>query len=112
MYRYLFLGLVTITLPLYAGAATAESATKLINPLKVDSIEGFFLAILDIMLTFAVPIVVLAIMYSGFMMVMAQGDATKLATARKRLYAAIVGGLVIFGARLILEIITSTIKSF
>ncbi len=95
-----------------AHGAVASTTGELINPLKVDSVEGFLLAIIDVMLTFALPIVVLFMMWAGFQMVMAQGDPAKLTAAKKRFLNVLVGTLVIFGAKLILEIIQTTIKSF
>ncbi|OGG61237.1 hypothetical protein A3C87_01655 [Candidatus Kaiserbacteria bacterium RIFCSPHIGHO2_02_FULL_49_34] len=92
-------------------AAAQQTQAQLINPLKVDSVEGFLVAIIDIMLTFALPIVVLFLIWTGFLMVMAQGDPGKLTAAKKRFFNVLVGTLIIFGAKLILEIIQTTITS-
>ncbi len=111
MFRYIPTSLIVLAAPIVAYAATAQQTIGLVNPLKVDSVQGFLLAVLDIGITFAIPIITLVIMYSGFMMVMAQGDPGKLTAAKKRLYAAIGGGLVILGAEFILQVIKSTVDS-
>ena len=82
------------------------------NPLKVDSIEGLFQAILDIMLALSVPIIVFFIIYSGFQYVVAQGNEDKLKKANQMLLWSIIGGLIILGARVIFEVISGTIKGF
>jgi Type IV secretion system pilin len=86
---------------------------SLVNPLKnITSITGFFLAILDILLVFAIPFVVFFIIYAGFMYVTARGNSTKIATAHNALLYAIIGGLLILGARLILNLIQGTVDEF
>ncbi len=87
---------------------TTEDA-KLLNPLKVDSIEGFLIAIIDIILIFALPIVILFIMYAGFLYVTARGDTSKISTAHTALTWAIIGGVIVFGAKLIIELIKGTV---
>jgi hypothetical protein len=85
----------------------------LMNPLDgITSITGFFLAILDILLVFAIPFVVFFIIYAGFMYVTARGDTGKIQTAHNALLYAIIGGLLILGARLILAVIQGTVDEF
>ncbi len=89
------------------------SSTGLVNPLDgISSITDFFLAILDILLVFAIPFVVFFIIYAGFMYVTARGDTGKIQTAHNALLYAIIGGLLILGARLILDVIAGTVDEF
>ena len=94
---------------------TTNSATdgfgRLTNPLKSDSITAFFTSILDIILTFAIPIVVLFIMYAGFLYVTARGDEGKIKTAHAALTWAIVGGVIVLGAKLIIDVIQGTVEA-
>jgi len=85
-------------------------SVSLMNPLdsSISSIPAFFLAILDILLVFAIPFVVFFIIYAGFMYVTAQGNPGKISQAHNALLYAIVGGVIIFGARAILAIVTNT----
>ncbi len=84
---------------------------KLENPLESDSILEFLGAIFDIIITFAIPIIVLYIMYAGFMLVTARGDTTKIATGKTALTWALVGGVLILGADLLITVIESTVDS-
>lgn len=83
------------------------------NPLdsSISSIPAFFLAILDILLVFAVPFVVFFIIYAGFMYVTARGNPGKIQQAHMALLYALIGGVLIFGARAILNIIANTVGS-
>ena len=83
----------------------------LTNPLKSATLEGFLLAILDILLVFAMPIIVLFIMYAGFLYVTAQGDPGKIKTAHSALTWSVVGGVIIFGSKLIIEVIQNTVNT-
>ncbi len=95
------------------GGGQNPGSTSLGNPLdpSISSIPAFFLAILDILLVFAIPFVVFFIIYAGFLYVTARGNASVIEQAHKALLYAIIGGLLIFGARAILDIITNTIDS-
>lgn len=94
------------------GDSTTNSGSVTIkNPLAADSITEFFLLIIEILLIFAIPLIVLFIIYAGFMMVTAQGNEEQLKTAKRALIYAIIGGLLILGARLILEVIQGTVAA-
>lgn len=93
------------------GKDPSESAT-LENPLKFDTIEGFLLGVIDVILVFAAPLIVLFIMYAGFKFVTAGGDAAKVTAARTQLMWAVVGGLLVLGAKVLLEVIEGTITAF
>lgn len=92
------------------GSSDGQSTGGLRNPLNSDSIEGFLLAIVDILLVFALPIIVFFIIYSGFKMVLARGNPTELETARRAFIWSVVGGLIILGANLIINVIQGTIN--
>jgi hypothetical protein len=90
---------------------TRGGVGSLTNPLKAQSIQGFFLAILDILLVFALPIIVLFIMYAGFKYVTARGDANKIADAHQALLWSVIGGVIILGAKLIIDVIQNTVNA-
>jgi len=87
-------------------------STELKNPLKSQSIEEFLLKIIDVLLVFALPIIVLYIMYAGYLFVTAQGDSGQISTARSALLWAVVGGVIVLGARVIVAVIQGTIQGF
>ena len=81
------------------------------NPLKSKTITGFLLTIIEVLLIFALPIIVLFIMYAGFLYVTARGDEGKIKTAHAALTWSIVGGVIVLGAELIINIIQTTVES-
>lgn len=85
---------------------------ELSNPLKSKSIEEFILKIIDVLLVFATPIIMLYIMYAGYLFVTARGDSGQISTARSALLWAVVGGVIVLGARVIIAVIQGTIKAF
>jgi hypothetical protein len=87
-------------------------SNSLFDPLGGKTIEGIFQAILDILMVFAIPIVVFFIVFAGFKYVTAQGNETKLAEATQALTYAVIGGLIVLGANVLLAIITNTIDVF
>lgn len=85
---------------------------KINNPLssEIDSIPKFIEALLNIVLTVGVPIVVLAIIYSGFLFVKAQGNAEELGKAKKAFVYTLIGAALLLGAFVIANAIQGTIN--
>lgn len=79
------------------------------NPLQSDSLVGFLLDLIDILILFAIPLIILMIIYAGFLYVMARGNEEQVTRATRALTYAIIGGLLILGAKLLLEIIEGTV---
>lgn len=95
-----------------SGNSSSGDKKLLANPLKSRSIEEFILKIIDVLLVFALPIIVLYIMYAGYLFVTAQGDSGQISTARSALLWAVVGGVIVLGARVIVAVIQGTITAF
>jgi len=95
-----------------SGNSSSGDKRLLANPLKSRSIEEFILKIIDVLLVFALPIIVLYIMYAGYLFVTAQGDSGQISTARSALLWAVVGGVIVLGARVIVAVIQGTIQGF
>ena len=81
------------------------------NPLATDSIIGLFQVLLDIVMVFAVPIIVFFIIYAGFLYVTARGDAGKIQQAHQALLYAVLGGLLILGANVLIDVVQGTVDS-
>ncbi len=88
---------------------TGNQSFEIKNPLRVDSITEFLVAVIEIILIFATPIIVIYIMYAGFLFVTANGEPDQLEKARNALMFAIIGGVIILGVFLIIEIIQNTL---
>ena len=62
-------------------------------------------------MVFAVPIILFFIVWAGFLYVTAQGKPDQISKANKALLYAVVGGLIVLGAKVLLEVITNTINA-
>ncbi len=95
----------------FAGQGGAGSGNnQLVNPLRFGSFPEFFRGLIEILIIFAIPIIVLMIIYAGFLYVMARGNEEQVTKATRALTYAVLGGLLIIGAELILRIIQGTVN--
>ena len=69
-------------------------------------------AILNMVIIISLPIVVLFIIYAGFLYVTAQGKPEQLQTANRSLVYAVIGGVIIMGSVAILQIVENTVNAF
>ena len=84
---------------------------KICNPLSAEDIPAFILQIIEILLVFAVPLIVLYIMYAGYLFVTAQGNQEQVTNAKNALLYAILGGVLVLGANLIIDVIQGTVDA-
>jgi hypothetical protein len=91
------------------GSSTQVGHIK--NPIKVDNIQDFIKTVLEGVLRIAIPIVVLAIIYSGFLFVKARGNEKELETAKNALLYTLIGAAVLLGSWAIAQIIADTVLS-
>ena len=103
-----------------SGGTTAQNGNTanggatggLINPLNnIDSLEDFMLAILHGVVRLGSIILVLALVYTGFLFVVAQGNQEKISSARSALMWTVIGGLILLGAEAIGLVISATVKT-
>jgi hypothetical protein len=94
------------------SAGGALSSTTLANPLRISSIEDLLVAILNILIIIAIPIVVFFIIYSGFLYVTARGNAQQVEQATRSLTYSVIGGVLIIGAVAIAGIVENLVRSF
>jgi hypothetical protein len=98
--------------PPASSGARGDLSYSLQNPLKFDSIQDFIIAVLNVIIVLATPIVVIFIILAGFKYVTARGNATDVQEATRALTYAIIGGVLIIGAVAIAEIIKNLVTSF
>jgi hypothetical protein len=74
--------------------------TQINNPLgpSLTTLPAFIEAILNIVLVVGVPIVTLAIIYSGFLFVKARGNPEELTKAKKTLMYTLIGAALLLGS--------------
>lgn len=85
------------------------------NPLdanKFPEIQDLFIALLNVFVIIATPIVVFFIILAGFLYVTARGNAEQIARANKALLYGVIGGVVIIGSTAILAIIKNAVNAF
>jgi hypothetical protein len=80
------------------------------NPLKAKSIYDFIVQALEVVLRFGSMLGALAIVYSGFKLVFAQGNEEKIGDAKKALWASVIGTGVLLASWTIAKIIENTIN--
>jgi hypothetical protein len=80
------------------------------NPLEADNITQLFAAIIDVVLVFAIPIIVFFIIYAGFLYVTARGNESTIQKAHMALLYALIGGLLILGARVLIDVVKGTVE--
>ncbi len=89
-----------------------QPSVALINPIRVNSITEFLAAILNIVMILMIPIIVFFIILSGFKYVTARGNSSQTEEATQSLLYAIIGGVLILGALVIVQIIRSLVDAF
>lgn len=75
----------------------------------IDSIPRLLLALVDLVFLIGVPIVVMSIIYSGFLFVTAGDNESKSGKARFVFTWTMIGALVLFGAKAIALAIQTTV---
>jgi len=81
------------------------------NPLGNITLVQLFKTLLEILLIFAIPIVVFFIIYAGFLYVTARGNADTITQAHRALLYALIGGVLILGANVLIEVIQGTVNA-
>lgn len=94
------------------GKTDLGGGQSLKNPLGEgnDSLEAFLLNVIAILRIFAVPIIIFMIIYAGFLYVLARGNEEQVTKATRALTYAVIGGLLIIGAEVILRVIQGTVS--
>ncbi|MBM3261237.1 hypothetical protein FJY93_02355 [Candidatus Kaiserbacteria bacterium] len=99
---------------LVATQAQAQQCTGscLNSPLNraISGIPQFFSMILKASVMILLPIISLAIVFSGFMFVKARGNERELATAKRNFFYVIFGAILLLGAWLFANLIGNTVS--
>ena len=88
-----------------SGSGGGENGTMLINPLGVNSLPELLNAILKGVVQIGSILLVLAIVYVGFLFVFARGDTEQIRNARNALLWTVIGGILLLGAQTISMVI-------
>ena len=88
---------------------TCDTSGKICNPITTTTIDGFVLKILEGVIKIGMPIVALAIIYSGFLFVSARGNSEKLTKAKDSLLYTVIGAAILLGSWAIAMLISETV---
>jgi len=91
------------------GQNLVSSDGKIKNPISYNNINDFIRAILQGAIKIGIPIIALAIIYSGFLFVSARGNSEKLSEAKNALLYTCIGAAILLGAWAIAQLISETI---
>jgi hypothetical protein len=90
-------------------SGTGVSVT-LENPITASSLQSLLYSILSIIVQIAIPVLVVMVIYTGFLFVSAKGNPQKLTAARGALTGVLIGALIILGAYAIAQAIQDTVN--
>lgn len=103
--------LFTFDLISHAYAATGDGAKMLPNPLNIDNLYDFILAVLNLFMKFIVyPGLIIMWVMTGFSYILAQGAPEKIVKAHRLLMWAVVTTFLIFFIQTFLVAIRGTVK--
>ncbi len=112
IYTYITLWLLTALLSVPAttqAQCTGPGGNPVIcNPLNSSDVTGLISDIISAVLILSVPVIVLFIIYAGFLFVTAGGDERQIETAKKTALYTVIGAAIILGAELISTILAQT----
>lgn len=89
---------------------TPGATAKVQNPISTDNLNDFIKKILEAVLKIGIPLVALAIIYSGFLFVFARGNSEKLKTAKNSLLYSLIGAVILLGAWALAKVIADTVR--
>ena len=93
-----------ITLPRITSA-------QITNPINAPDLSTLLNDIIDIIILLATPVIVVFVIYAGFLFVTAGGNEAKITSAKKILFWSLVGALILLGARVIATTVQGTVNS-
>jgi len=105
-----------VVLPVFSFAADIDGAPcdlqeegKIWNPIKVCSLSEFIKTILEGVIKIGIPVIALAIIYSGFLFVAARGNSEKITKAKNALLYTLIGAAILLGSWAIAKLISETV---
>ncbi|MFM7088786.1 MAG: pilin [Candidatus Paceibacterota bacterium] len=81
------------------------------NPLdgKIDNLNGFIKILLEGVIKIGIPLIAIALVYSGYLFVTAAGNPQKIEKAKDAFVYALIGGAILLGSWAIAQMISDTV---
>jgi hypothetical protein len=106
--KSIFTALIATLVPLPLFAATLSNPV----PGAGTTLEEFILLLLEILQLVLFPVLVVCIIYAGFLMVTAGGDEAQITKSKTWIVWTLVGAAIIIGAKVIALFISGTVALF
>lgn len=90
---------------------SSASGATLTNPLRAGSLPELLTIVLEAIVQIGSILLVLALVWVGFLFVMAQGAEEKIRDARGAFVWTVIGGMLLLGAKAISEVIQATVQT-
>lgn len=91
------------------SSALSSLSGRVHNPINAETIDQLIKEVLQGVIKIAIPIIALAIIYSGFLFVSARGNEEKLTKAKDALLYTCIGAAILLGAWALAQLISETI---
>lgn len=91
------------------GVIPGGQGGQISNPIKYGDLMSFINALIEIVIQIGTPILVLAVIYVGFLFVQASGKPEKLNEAKSALVYTLIGAAIVLGAFIISAAIKGTV---
>lgn len=88
-----------------------KTSDRLCNPINANNINDVVKKFLEGALKIGIPFIALAIIYSGFLFVLARGNAEALGKAKSTFMYTLIGAAILLGAWAIAKLISETVLS-
>jgi hypothetical protein len=98
--------LLLVSLPVFVPQI---ALAQISNPITFTNLNDFLEALIDLLILIATPIIVVFVIYSGFLFVTAGGNTEKLNRAKKTLLWTLIGALILLGAEAVRILVEGTI---
>lgn len=112
MVGLLLTGLLLPVIFVYGACTSAElEAGKVCNPINANSIQGLIKTVLESVIKIGIPVIALAIIYSGFLFIKARGNSEEIGKAKDALIYTLIGAAILLGSWAIAQLISDTVLS-
>ena len=84
---------------------------ELSNPIRAENFIALLNLLVDAAMLVLIPLIVLAIIYTGFLFIKARGEPKAITEAKQMFFYVIIGAAIILASKLIITFVSSTIGS-
>lgn len=107
-------GLMAPTTSVFAQNASLPSGSGDLfsNPIGFDSFPELISSIMQVVVRIGTVVVILAVIYSGFLFVTAQGSDEKINKAKSTFLWVVIGAIILLGAEVLASVIRNTAGAF